>query len=139
MGKPHPALDYFTNGAGEKTTTDEKVEQVAEVRRNSTVYPTLNSAFLLPCKLQFFPVRQFLEAVCSGKLSKCDKRFWSRRCSSNQSPKSSLLPQALAIPFPWSVLLKKTKISKLHCVYCACAFCHFEIPTLVFLYGRSPE
>lgn len=48
MGKPHPALDCFTKGAGEKTTTDEKVEQVAEVRRKSTVYPALKSAFLLP-------------------------------------------------------------------------------------------
>lgn len=35
MGKPHPVLDYFTNGAGEKTTTDEKVEQVAEVRERA--------------------------------------------------------------------------------------------------------
>lgn len=40
MGKPHPVLDYFTKGAGEKTTTDEKVEQVAEVRRKSSLPST---------------------------------------------------------------------------------------------------
>lgn len=47
MGKPRPVLDYFTNGAGEKTTTDEKVVQVAEVRRKSTVYPVLKKASVL--------------------------------------------------------------------------------------------
>lgn len=41
-------LDYFTNGSGEKTTYDEKVEQAAEVRRKSIAYQTLCSACLLP-------------------------------------------------------------------------------------------
>lgn len=36
-------LDYFTNESGEKTNSDEKVEQMTEVRRKSRVRQTLRS------------------------------------------------------------------------------------------------
>lgn len=139
MGRPRPRLAYFTNGSGGNTTSDEKVEQVAEVRRRSRAYQTLSSACLRPQKLQFFRVRPFLKAVSWGKLSKCDKRFWRRRCFTDPRPKSSLLLQAFTFLFPWSTLVKRIKISKPHCTYFVRAFCDFEIPTLVFLYLISPE
>lgn len=133
MGKPHPALDCFTNGEGEKTATDERVEQVAEKEHS---LPSAKEFIPTSMKVQFFPVRQFLKAVSSGKLSKCDKRFWRRRCLVTRAPNPVGCHKPLLSPFP-GVCFLKAKISKLCCVYCVCAFCDFEIPTLVFLYVRN--